>query len=96
MCRASHFVHQESEEVVDGVGNGDGEGAAARQPAPRLLRPGGVCRIVYIPYWLKGKVYVHLSVHPGRAEEEGRGKGRPTSGPFLQKPGGCQWRDIRQ
>ena len=50
-----------------------------------LLLPGGVCRIVDFPYWLKGKVHVRSSVHPGRAGEEGRREGRPTSGPFLQE-----------
>ena len=34
-----------------------------------LLRPGGVCRNVDVPYWLKGKVHVRPSVHPGRAGE---------------------------
>ena len=34
-----------------------------------LLLPGGVCRIVDFPYWLKGKVYARSSVPPGRARE---------------------------
>ena len=29
-------------------------------------------------------------------ECEGGRKGRPTSGPLLPEPGGCQWPDIRQ
>ena len=56
---------------------------------PPLPLPGGVCRIDYIPYWLKGKVHEfvtdRLLVHPGRAGKEGRSDGRPTSGPLLQE-----------
>ena len=39
-----------------------------------LLLPGGVCRIVDFPYWLKGKVYVRLPCTPGAQKKKGGGK----------------------